>query len=247
MITQPQWWRNRCCAATPVLSVEEDTPVVQSYPQVKTGWCDVIPESPNLTIRNPSKDPHPNGKQVDNKDYTFFSGEDIDVLIKMEEFQNNPMSLICICIPVLASLAFCPVTIVTYGMWMNFFWPLEITGPMTNINDAIACFLMPAGLVYAIAFGFAFQDVLAKKADVEKSLCWQMALLHQTNQLLKCSGVIKESAKQAMARDIKDAIICWMAQLLSVKKLHNKGTNLFQVKWLSMLKVLLNIQIQIYS
>ena len=49
------------------------------------------------------------------------------------------------------------VTLFVAPHLMQALWPKDVFEMRPNINDAISCFLGPASLVYAIAFGFAMQ------------------------------------------------------------------------------------------
>ena len=66
------------------------------------------------------------------------------------------------------SLAFCPITLYTYQPLVETFWlnqnPSMVARP--NVNEAILCFLMPAGIVYATFFGFAVEIAVAKQGVV---------------------------------------------------------------------------------
>jgi hypothetical protein len=53
-----------------------------------------------------------------------------------------------------------------YTPFTTFIWPKETFPIAPDINDAIACFLAPAGLVYATSFGFAFQQALSKQTHI---------------------------------------------------------------------------------
>ena len=86
----------------------------------------------------------------------------VDLLLR---YQNAPHHLLKLAIPTMLSLGLCPLTLFLYGPMMDFFWP----GKMPNINGAIGSFLMTAGLVYAISFGFAFQEAQNKQNKVNQS------------------------------------------------------------------------------
>ena len=76
-------------------------------------------------------------------------------------FQNNPLALLKLAFPALISLSLCPFAILLQPSMIDAFYP-KFTGGRVNTNDSLAVFLLPAGLVYAMAFGFALQDALAK-------------------------------------------------------------------------------------
>ena len=103
----------------------------------------------------------------------LFTDEDALIIHKFSMFQNNPMALLRIAAPALVSIAFCPVTIYIQPKILDFFYP-SFMGGRRDINDALALFLLPAGLVYAMAFAFALQDTHARfdvtKASVDRHL-----------------------------------------------------------------------------
>jgi hypothetical protein len=82
------------------------------------------------------------------------------VLHALRNCYNQPKELFRIALPAIFSLALCPVTLYMFDPLRKMLWPEKQYGPvMPNINDAISCYLAPAGLVYATSFGFAFQQV----------------------------------------------------------------------------------------
>ena len=89
----------------------------------------------------------------------FFTDFDLEVLDSLRHCYNQPKELVRIAMPAVFSLALCPLTLFMFDPFRKFIWPdSQLTG-MPDINDAIACYLSPAGLVYATSFGFAFQQV----------------------------------------------------------------------------------------
>ena len=80
---------------------------------------------------------------------------------------TNVRELLAIMMPVILSLGFCPLTLLLHGMIVDCLWPPSMYSSAPNINDAISCFLVPAGMVYAISFGFAFQQVAGKFRETE--------------------------------------------------------------------------------
>ena len=89
------------------------------------------------------------------------NAEDRQTIFELKMFQNNPWALIKLSLPALVSIGACPITILAQPVMLEFFYP-PFTGGRINTNDSLAVFLLPAGLVYAMAFGFALQDALAK-------------------------------------------------------------------------------------
>ncbi|XP_069138861.1 uncharacterized protein [Argopecten irradians] len=119
---------------------------------------------------------------IRNKNYTFLTSRDLYALQRLESFQNNFCGLVKICIAPGVSLISCPLTLMLYQPLVDYCWPKASFPSPPNINDAIGCFLVPAGMVYAFMFGFAFQhvyqrhsqigDIIQEKAGVLKELSW---------------------------------------------------------------------------
>ena len=151
MIKQPSWWKRK-------LSPAPTTSISTIQVREKSDKC--ITKA--ITIITNSSE--------------FNSKRDLEIIDKFKQFQNNPIQVAKISVTILLSLAFCPVTIYLYPLMINFFWNSD-TKP--NINDAIACFLMPAGMVYAIGFGFTFQEVLSKTQLLRDQFRLQLDTLDQ--------------------------------------------------------------------
>ncbi|XP_076444357.1 uncharacterized protein LOC143282555 [Babylonia areolata] len=108
---------------------------------------------------------------------TFFTEFDLDVLQSLRTCYNQPKELIRIAIPAVLSLALCPLTLYMFDPFRKLVWPEYADRP--DINDAIACYLSPAGLVYATSFGFAFQQVLNKQHEILTKMTEEISMLDQ--------------------------------------------------------------------
>lgn len=83
-------------------------------------------------------------------------------------YQNKLTELIHIIIPPVLSMIFCPFTLFIYSYLTDYLWPTYDTSP--NVNDAIGCFLVPAGMVYAITFATAAEQVMANQVALSTQL-----------------------------------------------------------------------------
>ena len=92
-------------------------------------------------------------------EFSWLSYDDKVLIYKLNLFGNNPWGLIQLAWPALISMAFCPMTIFLYMPMVKMFWPPEYFDAIPDINNVIRGFLTPSGLVYAIAFGFAYQVI----------------------------------------------------------------------------------------
>ena len=141
---------------------------------------------------------------------------DMKVIAQLLRYQNAPLQLMIMALPTISTLAFCPLTLFMYDPMIKFFWPED---NMPNINDAIASFLTPAGLVYAISFGFAFQEAQNKQNSV--SLMFK-TLEHTMKQILLLVSVSSMSLeqKQKLKYFLKQETVTMMAMI--VNKDHQK-------------------------
>ncbi|XP_050396912.2 uncharacterized protein LOC126815368 isoform X2 [Patella vulgata] len=124
--------------------------------------------------------------------WPFLSQFDQNVLESLDLFVNQPKELFLIALPCFLSLAFCPLTLFLHIPILNLFWPEELFQPIPNTNDGIACFLVPAGMVYAISFGFAFQQVMSKQQATDLYINQQVDDMHRlltmvSKMTLSCS------------------------------------------------------------
>ena len=123
----------------------------------------------------------------------FLTEFDREVLGSLITFHNRPIELLKIASPALISLVLCPITLYMYIPLVNSFWPPDKFNAMPNINEAIACFLAPAGLVYATSFGFAFQSALSKQSEILYQMTYKLGLV---DQIITLSSKITFSSLQ---------------------------------------------------
>ena len=116
-----------------------------------------------------------------------------------------------IALPGLISLSFCPLTLYMLEPMVLFFWPPEWDIQMPeHINDAISAFLVPAGLVYAIAFGFALQDTIEKLKDVSNFISDHASAIKQIALLTYESPCYSKSQKMDILVSLKNSTLFWM-------------------------------------
>ncbi|XP_072018552.1 uncharacterized protein [Amphiura filiformis] len=152
-------------------------------------------------------------EQVIDKD-AFLSIKDMRVVKMMHTNCNRPWQLFLIAWPALASLAFCPMVLLMYPVLVEIFWPKDQfpNGP-PNINDAIACFLTPAGLVYATSFGFSYQSVLQKQKDLLSIVSHEISLLDQIMILATQITGITVKKRAEIFRLVKAEVVSVIGQL----------------------------------
>ena len=89
---------------------------------------------------------------------------DREVITALRHYGNHPRELVYITIPAFTSIVMSTLTLLIYVPLVDFMWPGR--GRQPSINTAVTCFLAPAGLVYALSFGFVFQQTLIKHKEV---------------------------------------------------------------------------------
>ena len=88
---------------------------------------------------------------------------------------------------------------------------------MPNINQCVSCFLTPAGLVYALSFGFAFQQALAKQNDVLNKMTNEISYLDQIATLTCKINFKTGGTRSSIYRALKSEAI-YMMTLVQNKK-----------------------------
>ena len=162
---------------------------------------------------------------------SFLSEYDLDAMERLKSFQNNPNALIKIAIPTLLSMLVCPLTLFFHQPLVKFTWPPAQFPTPPDINAAVNCFLMPAGLVYAIAFGFIFQDVMSSFKQLSTQITEQVSEFSQIVQMTNAVRIFSNDQKQYICLCVKDEIIRWVEIIMgSNKKLLSSqtGNNMFQ-------------------
>lgn len=153
--------------------------------------------------------------------YTTTDGE---ILEHLQWYQNNPRYLYKIGLPAVTSLIFCPMIMIAYTPISNFLWPNR-TQP--TINGAIACFLAPAGMVYAVSFGFAFQQVLQKQIDITTRLNNDFSEMELLINLTKKLACLKSTTRMKMYLALKEEIMTVIRYItqMPVSEKNREGTS----------------------
>lgn len=172
-----------CCLSTALiwLVIARYQPCKKSYRRV---WASGLTKAKMRSVFKvrPALIAQDNTKELPEQP-PFLTATDIEIVASLKTFYNKPKELLRIATPALISLALCPITIYLYEPLVEALWP---TTTFPDINDAIACFLSPAGLVYATSFGFAFQQALSKQHEV---------LVHVTEELSKIDQIATLTSK----------------------------------------------------
>lgn len=164
------------------------------------------------------------GKQ--NEDITELCGpQEKKIIRKFIYFSNNLRSLFKSAIPVFISMGMSPFVIIIYPQMLALFWPDRIDSEkgVPKINDVIACFLMPAGIIYAIAFGFTFQDVLFKRQSIEDNFLKQIASLNKTLAIIQYHRGLSKMHRIKIVKLLNDYTISVMTKLMKMEHTHNES------------------------
>lgn len=144
----------------------------------------------------------------------FLSPFDNEVIEAFQTHRNRPLDLLKIAFPALLSLALCPFTLYLYSPLTTFIWPKAEFPNAPDINDAIACFLAPAGLVYATSFGFAFQQALSKQTHIMDKVTKEISMIDQIATFCTRINLPKPSMRRSVYRCVKSEIIFMILQIL---------------------------------
>lgn len=139
---------------------------------------------------------------------------DLEVLQAVGAKSNSYKELLKIATPALLSLALCPATLYLYQPLVAMFWPRDkgFTA-QPDINEAIACFLAPAGLVYATSFGFAFQQALTKQGELLNKITHAIGLLDQILSLTIYLSISSGGERAKIYQAIKSEAICLLLKI----------------------------------
>ena len=87
----------------------------------------------------------------------FYTELDQAIMTSFTTATNKVLILLQISVPAFVSMGMCTLAIMLCYPLMSCLWPTVVGKP--NINVAITCFLAPAGMVYALTFGFMYHQV----------------------------------------------------------------------------------------
>ena len=153
-------------------------------------------------------------------DLEFFTDFDLEVLGSLGSFNSRPLQLVRVATPALLSLALCPATLYLYEPLVTFFWPPYKFRTPPDINEAIACFLAPAGLVYATSFGFAFQQALTKQQTILNKMTHELGLLDQIVTMVSKINLPSLHSRMAIYKAVKAEAIFVTLQVMNTTS-HN--------------------------
>ncbi len=199
--TQPGWWKELCIYKLHKY-LPDDNVVADSSTENNTGK---------------------HGTSL-HESHKFLTSNDRAVLHNFQIHFNRPLPLLLISLPSLLTLAFCPVALLLHPMLVDGFWPPDIFPEPPNVNDVISSFLVPAGLIYAIAFGFAFQEAISKSNKAVSSVEEHLSSLEQISLLAKNIKCLNPIQRYHIFHSLKHEIIQWMDITMGKRYTHFKYT-----------------------
>ena len=167
---QKLWWKTQCTCPT---SHTKDT------------------EAPSTDMMCPEI---PAGS---NKAGSFLNSQDLCVLHRFSMFSNRPFPMLMLTLPAVVAITLCPLTLACFIPLVTSLWPPDQHPVIPNVNKAIACFLMPSGLIYAISFGFAYQEAVRAHHATMDGIS-KVAML--TNQLASLAVTLQDLSSSTKAR-----------------------------------------------
>lgn len=144
---------------------------------------------------------------------SFFSPFDLEALDGLNTYYNRASELCKIALPSLLSLAVCPFTMYLFEPMARQMWTVEDFPTLPNINEAIGCYLAPAGLVYATSFGFAFQQALHKQAEILNKMTHEISMLDQMATMTSLLSVSAAKSRLNILKAIKAETIFMCLQI----------------------------------
>ncbi|XP_052683716.1 uncharacterized protein LOC128164042 isoform X1 [Crassostrea angulata] len=157
-------------------------------------------------------------------DLAFLSQFDLEVLNFLQHFSNKPIELLKIGTPALITIILGPFAILFYHSTTEFFWPKETFPELPNNNQCISCFLTPAGLVYAISFGFAFSSALGKQSEILSKVTEEISFIDQAATLTSKLKLTDHKIRM----DIYQAIKC--EAIYMILQIENRKASIFTHK-----------------
>ena len=150
---------------------------------------------------------------------------DAALLCEIRAFQNNPIAMLKLAFPAVGAMALCPITLFLYDPLVEFLWPPDKFKTLPDINMAIICFLMPAGMIYATTFGFFCKDVMGEFTLVSSGVSRQTAMIRQIAMLTCAVKGFTNQQKRRIILALKDQVMTW---LKSITRFGKKDAGSFQ-------------------
>ncbi|XP_061193763.1 uncharacterized protein LOC133201994 [Saccostrea echinata] len=155
----------------------------------------------------------PSKYRNNNSNCSFLSKFDLEVLKVLQTFPNKASELLKIGLPALVTICLGPFAMFFYHSTTEFFWPENKYAQLPNNNQCVSCFLTPAGLVYAISFGFAFSSALAKQSDILTKVTEEISFIDQAATLTSKLKLANNKIRMGIYHAIKCEAIYMILQI----------------------------------
>ncbi|XP_030855025.1 uncharacterized protein LOC105441005 [Strongylocentrotus purpuratus] len=152
----------------------------------------------------------------------FLTSGEIKSMEALRRHYNRPLSLFLITLPAIISLSIGPCLLLLRAPLIAAFWP----NGLPNINDGVACFMAPAGLVYAVTFGFTFQSVLDKQRGITTTVSTEVGFLDQILAMTSRMTSLTTEDRLKIYRLVKTEIISIMQQITGRRGVSSRTTTM---------------------
>ena len=152
------------------------------------------------------------------KPKTFLTEDDCTVIREFFLFRNSTGKVLKLGLPAMLSLFFLPFALLLYNPLISFFW--DGSSAVPNVNDAILCYLTPAGFIYAVAFGFAYQEAVSKQQAIRDLASQVVGSMQQICELVKLCHLTPQSSLQ-MYSIIKNNCVKFIKAMKDVSENHD--------------------------
>lgn len=167
---------------------------------------------------------------------SFYSAFDLEVLHFWGSFHNRPLTLLRIFLPAFFTILLCPATIFMYQPLVEVFWTNRARPP---VNDAIACFLLPAGLVYATIFGFAFQQAVDKQKAILEDVKKRISMIDHLATFIAKVQFPTDLLRRKMYRCVKAEALNMVLQVIDKEPENFENRPGYDVKGICFIFVML--------
>ncbi len=157
-----------------------------------------------------SKSRSPNVLEELGDDVRFCEPFDLEVLDELKIYSNKPKELIKICIPAFACLLMTSCFMFAHDAMFSCIWPHR---ERPDINTGVTCFLAPAGFIYALSFGFTFQQTMEKNRAIMTKVTNELSLMDQLITMTMKLNLPTKKHTMAMLKAIKSELV-FMAMLV---------------------------------
>lgn len=179
-------------------------------------WKNKLPSKKKSAVQSAGPVPMIAVDSDESATVAFLTTKEEDILVQFAMYPNRPLILFKIAMPALLSMALCPFSLYMYMPMVNYFWPPSKHSEVPEVNDAIQAFLTPAGLVYAIGFGFAFQEATHVQNMVSDHIAEMVNLCYSiARTCMMLHHIFSKDDRTQIIYILKEEGIIWIRQILA--------------------------------